>query len=188
MVRTLSVALLAAAAFSGGCLPSVFFQPDNSSSAVQVHSPFTTPGAGGDAGSDPPLPPQAAAEIGIAVDRVGRQIVAANPALGIKPAFLTIGAPQPEIFHQDTSVIYITEGLVKLCKTEGQLGAVLSVELGKMISEREILVNPDARNPERRLPITVSMGNAGQFSGLDQLQQAEIAKLDCDRPRTNKRV
>ena len=42
MVRTLSVALLAAAALSGGCLPSEFFQPDNSTSAVQ-HSPFTTP-------------------------------------------------------------------------------------------------------------------------------------------------
>ena len=111
----------------------------------------------------------------------------ANPELGVKPAFLTIGSPQPEIFHQDTSVIYITEGVVKLCKTEGQLAAVLSVELGKMISERELLIHPDARNPEKRLPITVSMGNAGQFSGLEQLQQAEIAKLDCDRPRSNKK-
>ena len=33
----------------------------------------------------------------------------------------------------------------------------------------------------------LTMGNAGQFSGLDQLQQAEVAKLDADRRRPSKR-
>jgi hypothetical protein len=189
MLRTLSALLLAMAALAGGCVPSDLLQPDapTSGAAMVQNSPFATPTSVTARPNLGTKPAPAAAEVGIVVDRIGRQILVANPAVAVKPVFLTIGAQQPEIFHQDTSVIYITEGLVRLCKTEGQLAAVLSVELGRMASERESIAHPDNRYGERRPPIAVTMGNAGQFSGLEQLQQVEVANLDLDRPRSNKR-
>ena len=56
-----------------------------------------------------------------------------------------------------------------------------------MVSEREVMASPETHNPAKRPPITLTMGNAGQFSGLDQLQQAEIANLDSDKRRPNKK-
>src|SRR5205807_9621454 len=61
------------------------------------------------------------------VDSLGRKIVAANPQTGIPPLFRTIGAMQPEIFHQGTSEVDITEGLVNQCSGDGQLAAVLAL-------------------------------------------------------------
>jgi hypothetical protein len=188
MVRPWSMALLATAALACGCLPAGFLSPDDgpATAALVPTSPFSTP---------PPVtttsfssrPRTQNTEVAVKVDEIGNKLVVANPGLGMRPAFTTIGAPQPEMFHQGTSALFITEGLVHMCKTEGQLAAVLSVELGRMVAEREALVSPEARNPEKPLPITLTMGNAGQSSGLEQLQQAEIAKLDCDRRRPSKK-
>ena len=127
----------------------------------------------------PPASIQAAAR----VDSLGRRIVAANPQLGVQPLFRTIGAPQPEILHQGTSEIDITEGLVNQCHTDGQLAAVLASELGKMVSEREFLAGPQARAPEREPPMEVRIGNdnAGSFGPADQLHRAELAKYDKER-------
>jgi hypothetical protein len=150
-------------------------------------SPFSTPQSVNARAPSNAKPPQAAPEVAIAVDKVGQQLVSLNKSLGMKPVFLTIGSPQPEIFHRDTSVVFITEGMAKQCKTEAQLAAVLSVELGRMVSERETLANPETHNPAKSPPIAVTMGNAGQFSGLEQLQQAEVVKLDADRRRPGKR-
>jgi len=189
MVRTLSVTLLLAAALASGCVPTDFLNPDAPASGATAvpTSPFTTPGPVVAPASGAAKSPQAAPEIAIAVDKVGQQLIAANTSLGMKPLFLTIGAPQPEIFHQDTSALLITDSMVKQCKSEAQLAALLSVELGRMVSEREVLASPATHNPVKRPPIAVTMGNAGQFSGLDQLQQAEVAKLDCDRRRPAKK-
>src|SRR5713101_6941225 len=91
--------------------------------------------------SNRPAPAESAAR----VDLLGRNILAANPQIGMKPQFMVIGSPQPEIFHKKTGELFITEGLVKQCKTEGELAALLSHELGKMVSEREALAGPQAR-------------------------------------------
>jgi hypothetical protein len=189
MVRALGFGLLATVALAAGCLPSDYLHPDaGASGAIAVPtSPFTTTTPAVIQTTSASKPAQAAPETAIAVDKVGQKLVAANKSLGMKPLFLTIGAPQPEIFHRDTSALLITEGLVKQCKTEAQLAALLSVELGRMVSERESLASPASRNPDKNPPMTVTMGNAGQFSGLDQLQQVEVDKLGCDRRRPAKR-
>jgi predicted Zn-dependent protease len=94
--------------------------------------------------------PAATQEASLRVDRVGKQIVAANSrSINQKVAFMTVGQPHEEIFHQtqkDASAIYITEGLVKQCKTDGELAAVLSEELGKLMSEQMVQARP-ARKP-----------------------------------------
>jgi predicted Zn-dependent protease len=188
MVRTWSVVLLLTAALASGCLPTDFLMPDdaNPQAPVVATSPFGTP---------PPAatksisnrPPATDAALAVKVDELGQKLVAANASLGMKPLFLTVGSPQPEIFHRDTVGVFITESLVTQCKTEGQLAAVLSAELGRMVAERESLVSPQTRNPERPPPLILSMGNAGQFTGPDQVQQAEIARFDGDRRRPSKK-
>ena len=70
------------------------------------------------------------------VDTMGRRILAANPGIGGKPMFTTIGAPQSEVFHRGMTDVFVTEGLVREC-TDEQLAAVLCLELAKMVRERE---------------------------------------------------
>jgi hypothetical protein len=167
-----------------GCVPLDVFQHDET--AMVTPSQFNTAA---------PLPPPtytvksspSSPEAAITVDRVGQQILTANKQLGIRPMFVTIGAGDPEIFHQRTGAVFITESLVRQCKNEGQLAALLSLEIGKMISERETLINPQWRDPPKPLPIAVTTGNAAQYTGMDQLYDAEVAKLDADRRRPTKK-
>jgi hypothetical protein len=144
-------------------------------------------------GAPPPSPPATRASFAPAplepaarVDSLGRKLLAANPQLGVRPLFRTIGAPQPEIFHVGTSEIDLTVGLVNQCATEGQLAAVLCHQLGKMIAERETLAGPQARDPERPPPMEVRVGNdnAGSFGPADQTHLAELAKFDRERRRS----
>src|SRR5262249_25936539 len=81
----------------------------------------------------------ASGELSRRVDCIGRGLLAKNPQIGMKPLFATIGSPDVEIFHKDTSMVWVTAGLVQKCKAEADLAAVLSLELGKMVSEREAL-------------------------------------------------
>jgi hypothetical protein len=128
-----------------------------------------------------PASEEAAKRVGL----VGQKILMANPQLGIHPLFRTIGAPQAEIFHRGTTELCITEGLVKQCATEGQLAAVLSVEMGKMIAEREALAGPAARTPERAPPIEVRVGNdsGGSYGSPDLTQLAERGMFEKERRR-----
>src|SRR5438045_3984146 len=74
--------------------------------------------------SPPPAPAPAATEVAARVDAVGRCIAAANPQAGVDRRslmFHTIGSPQVEVFHRGTSDIFVTEGLVRQCATDGQL-------------------------------------------------------------------
>jgi hypothetical protein len=114
------------------------------------------------------------------VDAMGRNVVAANPQLGLKPLFRTIGAPEPEIFHRGTVEVDVTEGLVKQCATDGQLAGVLLLELAKMVGEREAAAGPRARVPDRLPPIDIPVGNdyGGSFGSADQLHRAELAKFE----------
>src|SRR5262249_48635777 len=66
----------------------------------------------------------AAVETAARVDTLGRMILAANPQIGIKPLFVTIGAPQVEMFHRGTAELTVTEGLVHQCGSDGQLAAL----------------------------------------------------------------
>jgi hypothetical protein len=167
-----------------GCVPLEVFQRDDTAMVQSPH--FTTP-AQLPVSTTSAKPAPASPEAGLTVERVGQRLLAGNKQLGIKPAFKTISGPDPEIGHMDTSFVFITESLVRQCKSENQLAAVLSLELGNIISERETLINPEHRNPPKRLPIEVPMGNAGQFTGMTQLHDSELAKLDADRRSPPKR-
>jgi hypothetical protein len=176
MIRTcgLMVALLGLA---GGCLNE---------------DPGTRQVAANPFGNPPPQPTPvrtsfapAALEAAARVDSVGRQLLEANKQIGVKPLFRTIGAPQPEVFHQGTDEVDVTEGLVKQCASDGQLAAVLALELGKMIAQREATVGPQARLAERQPPMDVRVGNdnTGSFGPADHTHLAELGKYERDHPR-----
>jgi hypothetical protein len=180
-LRVLALAL--AAALVGGCVPVDFLQPEHPAETTPLvpTSPFNSPPPSAAPVFNVSKPKTTDNGLAIKVDEIGQKLLATNRAIGMKPLFLTIGAPQLEIFHRDTTALYITEGLVRQCKTEAQLAAVLSVELGRMVAEREAVAGPAAQ-AARAAPLAVPMGNAGQFSGVEQLQQAERATLEPRRP------
>ncbi|HMC66561.1 MAG TPA: M48 family metalloprotease, partial [Gemmataceae bacterium] len=146
-----------------------------STTATVPESPF-----GNQATAASPVRPsftQAPAAVAVAarVDALGRQILAANSEIGAKPLFNTIGAPHPTLFHKGTSDIYITEGLVKQCATEGQLAALLCHELGAMISEREALAGPfKSADPGPPVEVRVGTDSGGAFGPADQTRLAEL--------------
>jgi hypothetical protein len=122
-------------------------------------------------------------EIALRVDRVGKQIVNANPSITQKIVFLALGVSHEEIFHQtqkDVSAIYITEGLAKQCKSDGELAAVLSQELGKVITEQRVQALP-VRNPiPANLILNSPIGNdiGGAVGGADRTNDMIAARFD----------
>jgi hypothetical protein len=128
--------------------------------------------------------------ISIRVDAVGRQLLAANPQMGLDRRatfFATIGnVARPEVFHMGTNVVYVTDGLVRRCPTDAELAAVLALELGKMVARREAGARPETRNPERLPPIQVPIGNAAHATSPDLVPQVELAKYEKAHPRVRK--
>jgi len=125
----------------------------------------------------------APAESAARVDLLGRKILACNPQIGMKPQFMVIGSPQPEIFHKKNEALFITEGLVKRCKTDGELAAVLCHELGKMVSDREVQMGTQVWNPRRLPPPEVRIGSdsPGSFNTADRTGLVELAAFEKDR-------
>jgi hypothetical protein len=111
------------------------------------------------------------------VDSLGTRILAENPQIAAKPIFRTIGTPEPEIFHQGMSTVVITQKLVEMCPTDAELAAVLCLEFGKMVAERQAAA-PILR-PRTDLP-PYSPGLPAAVS-VDQFQQAELAKYEKNR-------
>ncbi len=136
------------------------------------------------AASFKPAPP-ATQEVALRVDRVGKQIVTANPRINQKVVFMTVGQPHEEIFHQiqkDMSTVFITEGLVKQCKSDGELAAVLCEELGKMVSEQMVQTRP-ARNPiPASLLLNSPVGSdvGGTFGSADRTNDMIAARFEKD--------
>ncbi len=109
------------------------------------------------------------------VNDVGQRLLAANAELPARPMFLGVGVPDPQIFHRDTTAIYVSEGLANRCATDAQLAAVLASELGKMMATREALLALKARRSERDGPVDVpiGVGNGGTFGPPDGTNLAE---------------
>jgi len=124
----------------------------------------------------------ATAEAATRVSVLGQKILAANPQMGIHPLFATIGSPSSEIFHQGTSTVTITEGLIKQCNSDSQLAAVLCHELGKMMAEREMAAAAEKRRPPRYAPMDVPVGNdlAGPLGAADRTDLADRLKVERD--------
>src|SRR5262245_27492713 len=80
---------------------------DNPTTPMVSDNPFAAPATA------PPISrthyAPAATDTAARVETLGRSILAANPQVGVRPLFRTIGAPQAEIFHQGTAEITLTE-------------------------------------------------------------------------------
>lgn len=128
-----------------------------------------------------PKIPMAHIETSRRVEQLGKQILTQNPFTGVEPAFATAGVPETVLFHRGTELIVVSEGLVKKCKNDAELAAVLCTELGQMVAENQSLRR--AKNepiPESALP-----GGASPASGSpsDPGLQAELAFRERGRPR-----
>jgi hypothetical protein len=143
-------------------------------------SPFGSPAPAATTRSIASYAP-AGTEVAARADAMGRKVLAANPQAGLKPLFWTLGSPKPEIFHQGTKTVFVTDSLVRSCQTDAQLAAVLSLELAKMVAEREALAPARTRSVEPRPPIDVPIGNAGQPGAFDQARMAELARYERER-------
>src|SRR5262249_32143287 len=140
--RALPLIVLAA-----GCLPAE--QPDT---RLVQPNPF--------AGPPQPSPtkgsfaPASAATDGRVRSADFKEIVA-NSQIGMRPVFRAVGSPRPELSHKGTSELIVSEGLVRMCRTDGELAAVLCLELGRMVSEREAQAGA-ARTPDYEPPVSMS--------------------------------
>jgi predicted Zn-dependent protease len=116
---------------------------------------------------------------------VGQKILAANPQLGTRTLVFTIGGPEPEVFHTGAGQVFVTEGLVRQCKTEGQLAAVLCHELGQIAAEHEGLVTTALKAPDRGAPDDGRAGNDYRpgFGGADGLRLGDLAEEDREKRR-----
>jgi hypothetical protein len=164
-----------------GCFPMPLTEADRAMALVS-NNPF-----GAEA---PPAAPTRAnyapgdQELTKRVIKAGNELLTANPQIALRPLFATIGVEQMEIFHVDTSLVYVTAGLVKQCRSNAELAAVLAAELGKMVAEREAKVGPDARSPEKLAPIRLQGGNGLQGRDTDMTAVAELAKFEKANPKT----
>ena len=128
--------------------------------------------------------PPAPIETATRVDSLGRKLLAANPELRYKPLFSAIGSSEVAIFHQGIDSIFVTDGLVRKCKTDEELQAVLAVELGRMTAEREAILDQSRLSMEGEpIPTRPPGDSAGaRFEG-DMTTLAENAAQQSRVPR-----
>jgi predicted Zn-dependent protease len=135
--------------------------------------------------------PEATQKVAMRVNEVGQKILRGNPRLNQQVAFLTLGVPQLEIFHQvqrDTSAVYITEGLVNECKTDGELAALLAQELAKMTAEKVAQVRPARALDDRPPLMSPRVGNdiGGTFGDAGGTEQMILARYEKDHKEARK--
>ena len=106
-----------------GCLSNGLWDGANTRSR-EIKSPLTPKQT---------LAQQATAE---RVETLGRRVITQNTFTGIEPVFHLLGVKEPMLFHRGTEELFISDGLVKRCKTDDELAAVLCSELGKMVGEK----------------------------------------------------
>lgn len=123
------------------------------------------------------------------VDSIGRQILAANPDMGIRPMFLTIGVAEVTAFHRGANELYVSDGLVSKCKSDSELAAIMSAELGKMVAEAQTKA-PKRFSAEREPPYSPNVGNnvVGGHNDPDQTNLAEQAFWEKRNPRRDTRA
>jgi hypothetical protein len=159
-----------------GCFPTT-------ETAVIPTSPFGGGSTTASAYRSSPSASPATREAAVNVARVGLKVVTANPGLGLRPRFETVGGDDAplELFHNGDSEVLITETLARKCKTEGELAALLSMELGRMASEKAAIGIGDIS--DRGPPPAVNVGNeyGGAFGPADGTRMMELAKYERKR-------
>jgi hypothetical protein len=167
---------------SGGCLSLPSGESDKT--ALVSNNPFgveAPPAATTKASYRP-----AANDVSERVNKVGWVLLTANPQMGLRPLFATIDNDSLEVFHMNTSILYVTKAVVDRCKTDPELAAVLAAELGKMVAERDARLSPDVRNPEKRPPIQVTMGSGVQSRESDFTALAELGQFESNNPKNSR--
>lgn len=134
--------------------------------------------------------PQATQKVALRVNEIGQKLLRGNTRLNQQVAFLTLGVSQPEIFHQiqrDSSAIYITEGLVNECKTDGELAALLAQELAKMTAEQMAKTRPARALADRPPLMSPRVGNdiGGNFGDAGGTEQMILARYEKDRQHSH---
>jgi predicted Zn-dependent protease len=121
-----------------------------------------------------PKYPQPNTEIAQRVENMGHRIIAQNTFTGIEPQFYTMGVPESVLFHRGPEELFISEGLVNLCKSDAELAAVLCSELGQMVVEKKAVRKAGAARdsiPESNLQNGAQVGSIPVDTG----RQAELA-------------
>jgi len=111
----------------------------------------------------------------------GQKLLAANRSLEVRPQITTLGVPEEELFHRGLEEIYISEGLVERCQNEGQLTALLALQLGRAMAQREAAVGTGVSRPlPRLLPEETPVGNdnGGAHGSADGTRRMELAKME----------
>ena len=173
MKRTLLVSLLAIAA--AGCSPEDL-----------LHR-----GAVANKAIDTSAYPAARPEASARVHELGEALLGQNPFLGVAPVFYVVGRKEPEIYHADGNGLLVTEGLVDACRGDGELSAVLALELGKMSAEAR--TSKRMRLSDAPATPAGSAANGSPGSGPDDVQlrteaifqQAAPAKPGSRKPPAN---
>lgn len=132
---------------------------------------------------DPNLP-LAHLETSERVESLGRRLIAQNAFTGIEPLFYTFGVPESVLFHRGAEELFISEGLVKKCKTEDELAAVLCSELGVMMAEKRGARRSGA--DKDTIPAAGLAGGVSVAGGtpLDPGREAEIAFRERQQPKS----
>jgi len=118
------------------------------------------------------------------VDELTKRIVDQNTFTGLDPIVRVISVPEAVLFHRGSAELFISEGLVKKCKTDAELAAVLCTELGRMMAQKRAAIavgrNPDPI-PEIALPGGTSDANLVREAELAMQKRREDAKLAAEQ-------
>ena len=85
-----------------------------------------------------------------AVETIGRKIIAQNTFTGIEPLFHTIGVHEPVLFHEGPERLMVSEGLVKQCRTDGEIAGGALLRTGEDGGREK--VRPARRRGTRLVP------------------------------------
>lgn len=138
----------------------------------------------GEAIETPTVSP-ASVEASARVENLGRELLAATPFLGIDPGFQCIGVADAELFHRDSTGVFITEGVVRRCQSDAELSAVLAIELSEMVAEHRLV-------QVRHLPSPTPLGGMSRkpdgSTDFDPAREIELAQFEKNyrKPITEK--
>jgi hypothetical protein len=118
---------------------------------------------------------------------VGQSVINANPKIGVRPMFVTVGSVEPEIFHRggelDSLQVVVSEGLVRACASDDELAGVLCLQMAKAVHEqhrRGGLIAPD-RSDRANKPEPIGNEIGGTFGAADGSRVMELARMEKQR-------
>ncbi|MBX9678337.1 MAG: hypothetical protein K2X38_06205 [Gemmataceae bacterium] len=182
MMRGMTIACLCLAA--AGCVPTEFYKDPETAQVSSNHFGLQAPPGNVTRAS---YMPSTNETLATRVDAAGRKVLNANPQIGQKTVlFATIGNPQPEIFHVtrkqapgvgETPMVFVTEGLANLCKTDNELAAVLAFELGRMVAKQT-----PTMEKQIAMPLRAEIGGSATSRVTDDpLYASQLARVDAMR-------